>query len=250
MSALDLTGHAALVTGGARGIGRATGLLLAERGADIAVVNTDPAADEAVRREIEAGGRRCFVARADFSSGESIEAACKACQEALPHLDILVNNAGITRDKLLWRMEEEDWDAVLRVDLSAAFHFTKHLTRAMAKRRYGRVVNITSVVGQMGNVGQSNYAAAKAGLIGFTLSVARELAARGVTANAVAPGYIDTDMTGALPEAVKQAMMERIPAARFGVARDVAGVVAYLASQEASYINGQVLRVDGGMLMG
>ena len=250
MSALDLSGHAALVTGGARGIGRAITLRLAGLGADVAVVNTNAEAADRIRVEVEALGRRCVTHVADVGDPAAIREACEKLSAELPDLDILVNNAGITRDKLLWRLADEDWDAVLRVDLSAAFHFTKALTRAMSKRKFGRVINITSVIGQMGNPGQSNYAAAKAGLIGFTMSVAKEFAAKGITCNAVAPGYIETDMTSGLSDDIKRAMMEHIPAARFGVAEDVAGVVAFLASQEASYITGQVLRVDGGMLMG
>ena len=250
MSGGELSGHAALVTGGARGIGRAVSLALARRGADIAVVNTNAAAALAVKAEIEALGRSCLCVQADFADGSSIETACRAAAESFAGLDILVNNAGITRDRLLWRTSEEDWEEVLRVNLTAAFHFTRHLTRVMARRRYGRVVNISSVVGQMGNAGQAAYAASKAGLIGFTMSVAKEFAARGITVNALAPGYIQTDMTAGLSEPVQQAMLAHIPAGRFGVAEEIGAVVAFLASQEASYITGQVLRIDGGMLMG
>lgn len=250
MSKGNLHGHAALVTGGARGIGRAITLALASRGADIAVVNTGAEAAAIIRAEVEALGRKCLTIHADVGDPAAVKAACEQAIAGLPELDILVNNAGITRDKLLWRLADEDWDAVLRVDLSAAFHFTRALTRGMAKRKFGRVINITSVIGQMGNAGQANYAAAKAGLIGFTMSVAKEFGARGITSNAVAPGYIQTDMTSGLPDEIKSAMLGQIPAGRFGVAQDVADVVAFLASQEASYITGQVLRVDGGMLMG
>jgi 3-oxoacyl-[acyl-carrier protein] reductase len=250
MSYANLEGHAALVTGGARGIGRAIGLTLAGLGADVALLDLNAEAGEATRAQVEALGRRGVFLKADVSDPAAIEAACKAAVEALPHLDILVNNAGITRDKLLWRLEPEDWEILLRINLTAAYHFTRHLTRPMAKRRYGRVVNISSVIGEMGNAGQANYAAAKAGLIGFTRSVAREFAPRGITVNAVAPGFIETDMTAGLPQAAREAMAAAIPAGRMGVAQDVANVVAFLASPESGYITGQVLRVDGGMLMG
>ena len=250
MSDPGLHGHAALVTGGARGIGRAITLTLASRGADIAVVNTSPESAAAVKAEVEAMGRKCLSIQADVGDPAAVKLACERATAELPELDILVNNAGITRDRLLWRMADEDWDAVLRVDLSAAFHFTRALTRGMTRRKFGRVINITSVIGQMGNAGQANYAAAKAGLIGFTMSVAKEFGTKGITSNAVAPGYIETDMTAGLAGEIKSAMLGHIPAGRFGVAQDVADVVAFLASQEASYITGQVLRVDGGMLMG
>jgi len=246
----SLSGHAALVTGGARGIGRAIGVTLAGLGADVCVVDMNAEAMAETKAEIEALGRACVTLAADVSDSAVVADTCKRALEALPTLDILVNNAGITRDKLLWRLTDEDWDLVLKVDLTAALYFTRHLTRPMAKKGWGRIVNVASVIGQMGNAGQANYAAAKAGLIGLTMSVAKEFAARGITANAVAPGFIQTHMTAALPEDIQKAMLGHIPAARFGVAQDVAHVVAFLASQEAGYITGQVVRVDGGMLMG
>jgi 3-oxoacyl-[acyl-carrier protein] reductase len=250
MSYANLTGHAALVTGGARGIGRAIALTLAGLGADVAVLDLNAEAGEATRADIEALGRKAVFLKVDVGDGAAIEAACKSAVEALPELDILVNNAGITRDKLLWRLEPEDWEVLLKVNLTSAYHFTRHLTRTMARRKYGRIVNISSVIGEMGNAGQSNYAAAKAGLVGFTKSIAREFAARGITVNAVAPGFIETDMTAGLAQAARDAMAGAIPAGRMGVAQDVANVVAFLASPESGYVTGQVLRVDGGMLMG
>ncbi|MBI5837762.1 MAG: 3-oxoacyl-[acyl-carrier-protein] reductase [Candidatus Eisenbacteria bacterium] len=247
---MDLSGHAALVTGGARGIGRAIALTLAGRGADVAVLDLNAEAGQATRAEVEALGRKSAFIACDVSDPAAIETACKAALEALPGLDILVNNAGITRDSLLWRLSPADWDLVLRINLSGAFHFTRLLTRPMARKGFGRIVNIASVIGEMGNVGQANYAAAKAGLIGLTKSVAKEFAAKGITANAVAPGFIETDMTAGLEEKVREAMQAAIPARRMGVAQDVANVVAFLASPESGYVTGQVLRVDGGMLMG
>ncbi len=250
MSLLDLSGHAALVTGGARGIGRAIALTLAGQGADVAVLDLNAEAGEATRGEVEALGRRSAFLACDVSDAAAIEAACKGVAEALPGLDILVNNAGITRDRLLWRLEPPDWEILLKVNLTAAYHFTRHVTRGMARKGFGRIVNIASVIGEMGNVGQSNYAAAKAGLIGFTKSVAKEFAAKGITVNAVAPGFIETDMTAGLDPRMREAMQAAIPARRMGVAQDVANVVAFLASPESGYVTGQVLRVDGGMLMG
>lgn len=247
---MQLEGKAALVTGASRGIGRSIALLLAERGADIAVNyagNTEAA--EAVKAEIEALGRRAVLVRADVSEAAACETMIAETVEKLGGIDILVNNAGITRDGLLMRMKEEDWDAVLTTNLKSVFNCTKAAVKYMMKARSGRIVNISSVVGAMGNVGQANYAAAKAGIIGFTKAVAKETAARGITVNAVAPGFIATDMTAVLPEKVVENLKANIPMGRLGAPEDIAKAVAFLVSDEAAYITGQTLHVNGGMLM-
>lgn len=247
---MQLEGKAALVTGASRGIGRSIALLLAERGADIAVNyagNTEAA--ETVKAEIEALGRRAVLVRADVSEAAACETMIAETVEKLGGIDILVNNAGITRDGLLMRMKEEDWDAVLTTNLKSVFNCTKAAVKYMMKARSGRIVNISSVVGAMGNVGQANYAAAKAGIIGFTKAVAKETAARGITVNAVAPGFIATDMTAVLPEKVVENLKANIPMGRLGAPEDIAKAVAFLVSDEAAYITGQTLHVNGGMLM-
>ena len=240
----------ALVTGGSRGIGRAIALALGKNGCDVAVnYNASAGAAEALCGELAALGVRASAFRADVSDRSQVEALFKAVEAGMGPVEILVNNAGITRDNLLMRMKSEDWDAVLAANLNSAFYCTKEAIRGMAKARWGRIVSIASVVGLVGNTGQANYSASKAGLIGFSKSVAREYAARGVTVNVVAPGFIGTDMTGVLKEQVKEAILGQIPLGRMGAPEDVARAVAFFASEESSYVTGQVLAVDGGMTM-
>jgi 3-oxoacyl-[acyl-carrier protein] reductase len=243
---VDLTGKVAIVTGGSRGIGRAIAGDLADVGAKVAILGRDEANAVAAAGEIGAGARGY---RCDVSIAAEIEPALAAIEQDLGAPDILVNNAGTTRDNLLFRIGEDDWDTVLDTNLKGPFLITKLAARGMIKRRWGRIVNITSVVGLMGNKGQANYAASKAGLIGFTKAVARELASRNVTVNAVAPGYIDTELTRGISEEAKQTLRAAIPLARLGTGHDVAAAVLFLASDLASYITGQVLVVDGGMVM-
>lgn len=240
----------ALVTGGSRGIGRAIALALGKNGCDVAVnYNASAGAAEALCGELAALGARASAFRADVSDRIQVEALFKAVEAGMGPVEILVNNAGITRDNLLMRMKCEEWDAVLAANLSSAFYCTQSAIRGMAKARWGRIVSIASVVGLVGNTGQTNYSASKAGLIGFSKSVAREYAARGVTVNVVAPGFIGTDMTGVLKEQVKEAILGQIPLGRMGSPEDVARAVAFFASEESSYVTGQVLAVDGGMTM-
>jgi 3-oxoacyl-[acyl-carrier protein] reductase len=243
---MDLTGKVALVTGGSRGIGRAIAETLYGAGARVAILGRDTGRAEEAARTL--GERACAVT-ADVSDAAQVAAAVSAAEQALGPVDILVNNAGLTRDGLLARMSGDDWDAVLDANLKGAFLLTKAVTRGMMKRRWGRVINITSVVGLMGNAGQANYAASKAGLIGLTRAVARELASRNVLVNAVAPGFIDTDMTRALTDAQRATLLAQIPLGRLGQGGDVARAVLFLASDHADYITGQVLVVDGGMVM-
>ena len=243
---MQLEGKIALVTGASRGIGKAIAVALAAAGADVAVNYAgNKAAAEAVAAEIEAMGRKVLLLQGDVAKPEMIDAVIKE----FGRIDILVNNAGITRDNLLMRMKEEDWDAVLNTNLKGVFNCTKAAVKYMMKQRAGRIVNITSVVGVMGNAGQANYAAAKAGCIGFTKSVAKEVAARGITVNGVAPGFIKTDMTSVLPEKVVADMEAGIPLARLGEPEDIAKAVLFLVSDDAAYITGQTLHVDGGMVM-
>ena len=240
----------ALVTGGSRGIGRAIALALGKNGCDVAVnYNASAGAAEALCGELAALGTRASAFRADVSDRSQVEALFKAVEAGMGPVEILVNNAGITRDNLLMRMKCEDWDAVLAANLSSAFYCTKEAIRGMAKARWGRIVSIASVVGLIGNAGQANYSASKAGLIGFTKSVAREYAARGITVNAIAPGFIDTSMTAVLKEDVKAAITTQIPMGAIGTPDDVARAAAFFASEGSSYITGQVLAVDGGMTM-
>jgi 3-oxoacyl-[acyl-carrier protein] reductase len=244
-----LAGKVALVTGSAQGIGKAIATLLAEEGADIAVVDVNEERAEATAAEIRALGRRALALRVNVTDGAAVDACVEKVVENLGGVDILVNNAGITRDNLLLRMKEEEWDAVLAVNLKGTFNFTKAALRPMLKSKGGRIVNIASVIGVMGNAGQSNYAASKAGIIGFTRSVAKEVASRGITVNAIAPGFIQTAMTEVLPEKARQSLMDLIPLKRLGTGRDVADAALFLVSPASDYITGQVIHVDGGMVM-
>lgn len=240
----------ALVTGASRGIGRATALELAKAGAKIAVnFAGNRAAAEEVVSLIESVGGEAMLVQADVGDPVAVDAMVKAVVARFGKIDILVNNAGITRDNLIMRMKEEEWDAVIHTNLKGIFNCTKAVSRLMMKQKYGRIVNMTSVVGVMGNAGQSNYAAAKAGVIGFTKSMAKELASRNITVNAVAPGYISTDMTANLPEQAKTDLKSQIPLQRLGNPEDVAAAVLFLVSPGADYITGQTLHVDGGMVM-
>lgn len=245
-----LTGKTALVTGASRGIGRAIAAALAEAGADV-VVNYAGSEDAARKTAelVESYGRKALVIRADVSDAAQVDEMVKQTMEAFGHVDILVNNAGITRDNLLMRMKEEDFDEVIAINLKGVFNCMKAVTRPMLKQKSGRIINISSVVAALGNASQVNYAAAKAGVIGMTKSTARELASRGITVNAVAPGYIVTDMTDKLGTATKEALFAQIPLSRLGQPEDVAKTVCFLASEDASYITGQTIHVDGGMYM-
>ncbi len=245
---MNLTGKNALVTGGSRGIGKAVCLELARQGANVAVnyAGRAQAAEEvaAACREL---GVEAFAVQADVADAAAVDAMVKEAAARFGRVDILVNNAGITRDKLALQMKEEDFDAVLDTNLKGAFLCMKAVYRPMMKQRYGRIINLSSVVGLRGNAGQANYAASKAGLIGMSKSIAKELASRGVTVNLVAPGFIDTEMTAVLPEAAREALLKSIPMARLGQPEDVARAVAFFAAEESGYITGQVLCVDGGM---
>ena len=247
---MNLTGKNALVTGGSRGIGKAVCLELARQGANVAVnyAGRAQAAEEvaAACREL---GVEAFAVQADVADAAAVDAMVKEAAARFGRVDILVNNAGITRDKLALQMKEEDFDAVLDTNLKGAFLCMKAVYRPMMKQRYGRIINLSSVVGLRGNAGQANYAASKAGLIGMSKSAAKELASRGITVNCIAPGFIDTAMTEVLPEGVKEKLLTQIPMARLGSAQDVAAAAVFFASEAASYVTGQVLCVDGGMAM-
>ena len=248
-SILEVNGKIALVTGGAQGIGKAIALLLAQKGSDVIVSDVNLEKAEETVREIEAIRRRSMAIRANVAVFDEVEKMVQALIERFGRIDILVNNAGIARDKLLLRMTEEDWDAVLDINLKGTFNCTKTVIRHMSKQRSGRIVNIASVVGEMGNAGQANYSASKAGVIGFTKTIAREFASRGITVNAIAPGYIVTPMTDALPEKAKEELKRMIPMERLGQPEDVAQAVLFLVSEASSYITGQVLNVNGGIYM-
>lgn len=253
MAALSfsLDGKTAIVTGagrGGKGIGRGIALALAEAGADVVITARTNIADaEAVAEAVTALGRKSLAVVCDVSDAASVEALFERTRQEFGRVDILVNNAGITRDKLLLRMGDDDWDSVMDANLKGTFLCTRTAAKLMIKQRSGRIVNITSIMGQVGNPGQANYSASKAGIIGFTRTVARELGGRGVTVNAVAPGFIETQMTDALPEDLKNTTLGRIPLGRLGTPEDVGATVVFLASDAASYITGQTLTVDGGM---
>ncbi len=247
---MNLTGKVALVTGASRGIGQATAIDLAKAGADIVVnfIGNEAVAQETVEA-IEALGRKAIKIKADVGNADEVQAMVDEAVAAFGHIDILVNNAGITRDGLLIRMKDSDWDDVLNINLKGVYLVTKAVAKLMVKQRAGRIINMTSVSGVTGNVGQANYAAAKAGVIGFTKTCAKELASRGITVNAVAPGFIETAMTDVLPEKIKEGIAATVPFGRMGQPEEIASVVTFLASDFASYITGQVLNVDGGMVM-
>jgi len=245
----DLSGKVALVTGASRGIGCSIAKILAQNGAHVVCVSRNVSDVQSVADVITAAGGTATAVACDISDSDNVTKLVKETVGTHNHLDILVNNAGVTRDNLLMRMSEDDWNTVLNINLKAAFIAIKAAARTMIKQRKGRIINISSVVGLMGNAGQVNYAASKAGLIGLTKSTARELAPRGITANCIAPGYIATDMTNELGYEVQQSLNEKIPLGRIGQVEDIAYAVAFLASDEAEYITGQTLAVDGGMVM-
>lgn len=245
-----LKGKVALVTGGSRGIGKEIALKLAKNGADIAInYRNSSEKAEKVLEEIKSFGVNAMVIKADISKEEDVKNLIQAIEKELGKVDILVNNAGITKDNLLIRMKEEDWEDVIDVNLKGTFLCTKAVTRAMMKKKYGKIINITSVVGIIGNPGQGNYSASKAGVIGFTKSMAKELGSRGIRVNAVAPGFIDTEMTEVLSEEIRENMLRAIPLMKFGNPKDIANLVVFLASERSDYITGQVINVDGGMVM-
>lgn len=238
-----------LITGGARGIGKEIAVLFAKEGSNIAICDVNLEEAEKTRSELEGFGVKALAFKVDVTQPAEVEAMTDKILDKFTRIDILVNNAGITRDGLLVRMKEEDWDLVLAVNLKGTFNCTKAVSKVMMKQRSGRIVSIASIIGLIGNAGQANYAASKAGIIGLTKSVAKELASRGVTANAIAPGFIQTEMTAKLPDAVKGEMLKAIPMGKFGEPLDVAKGALFFASEYASYITGQVLVVDGGMVM-
>ncbi|MDP2892626.1 MAG: 3-oxoacyl-[acyl-carrier-protein] reductase [Bacillota bacterium] len=246
-----LSGKTALITGASRGIGRAIALEFARQGCNIAInhYDLDEAAANEVYNEVTSMGREALLFKSDVSSFEQSKLMISETVSKWGRLDILVNNAGITRDALIISMKEEDFDRVMQVNLKGAFNMSKHAAGVMARQRQGRIINISSVVALIGNSGQANYCAAKAGIIGLTKSLARELASRSITVNAIAPGFIETDMTGNLPEDLKLELQKKIPLGRCGQPQDVAGIVCYLASDAGGYITGEVIRVDGGMGM-
>jgi len=246
----QLADQITVVTGAGRGIGRAIALKLASEGADVACISRTQENSEKVAAEIHALGRKAWAHAVDVADASAVSAAADKILAEAGEVDILVNNAGVTRDGLLMRMSDADWDIVLDTNLKGAFLVTKAFSRAMIKARSGRIINVSSVIGLIGNAGQCNYAASKAGLIGFTQSAARELASRGITVNAIAPGFIETDMTSDLKPEMRDVILKRIPLGCFGQAEDIAGAALFLASPAARYVTGQVLTVDGGMVMG
>ncbi|WP_042271827.1 3-oxoacyl-[acyl-carrier-protein] reductase [[Clostridium] dakarense] len=247
---INLKGQVAIVTGGSRGIGKEVAKKLATFGADL-LINYTSKEEEALKtkEEIEALGVKCITAKCDVSKSEEVNGMVEKAIKEFGQVDILVNNAGITKDGLLMRMKEDDFDKVIEINLKGVFNCTKAVTKPMMKRKYGKIINMASVVGVIGNAGQANYCASKAGVIGFTKSTARELASRNININAVAPGFIDTDMTKILSDDLKQNMLNNIPKNTFGKPEDVANVVAFLASDMSNYVTGQVINVDGGMVM-
>ena len=246
---MDFQGRASIVTGASQGIGKAIALELSREGVEVILVDIQKEKLEEVADEIRKNKNKVAVYGADVSRLDEVTEVVEAVVQSSKKIDFLVNNAGITRDNLLMRMKEEEWDSVLKVNLKGVFNFSKAVIRNMINNRYGRIVNISSIVGLIGNAGQCNYSASKAGVIGFTKSLAREVASRGITVNAVAPGYIDTPMTESLPEAVKQKFQEWIPVKRFGTPEEITYAVKFLLSDEAAYITGQVINVNGGMFM-
>ncbi len=246
---MELKDKVAVVTGGAQGIGKAVALLLAQEGADLVISDVNLERAEETSREIETLGRKAMAILANVAAAEDVERMVQAILARFGRIDILVNNAGVARDKLLPRMTEEDWDLVLDINLKGTFHCTKAVIRTMSKQRSGKIVNIASVVGEMGNAGQANYSASKAGVIGFTKTVAREFASRSINVNAIAPGYIVTPMTDVLPEKAKEELKRMIPMERLGQPADVAQAVLFLVSERSNYITGQVINVNGGIYM-
>ena len=247
---MSLSGRVALVTGASQGIGRACAIRLARAGASVAVAARNQEKLNEVVNEITAAGGKAASFVIDVAEEEQIKSGCKAAITQFGKIDILVNNAGITRDQLVMRMKRADWDAVLNTNLTSAYLCIQQVIGSMLKQRWGRIINVTSVFGQMGQAGQANYASSKAGLIGLTMAMAREVGSRNITSNAVAPGFIETAMTSVLGDNFKQDAMKMIPLGRIGTPEDVAGAVAFLASDEASYVTGHVLNINGGMLMG
>ncbi len=247
---MNLNGKTALVTGGSRGIGRAIALALANQGANV-IINYSSNEENAAKvvEEIKGFNVKVLAIKANISSNEEIKEMFKKIDEAFDRIDILVNNAGITKDNLFMRMKEEDWDKVMDVNLKGTFLCTKAVIRKMMKQKQGRIINLASVVGVVGNPGQANYCASKAGVIGFTKSIAKEIAGKNITVNAIAPGFIETDMTKVLSESVKESMLEVIPMKKYGKPEDIANLVVFLSSDNSSYITGQVIHVDGGMAM-
>ncbi len=244
-----LKGKVALITGGARGIGREMALLFAREGADISICDINDESIQATVKEIESLGVRALGLKVDIANSAQVEEMAGKVLDKFSKIDILINNAGITRDNLLLRMKEEDWDAVLDVNLKGTFNCTKAVSKAMIKERRGKIVNIASIIGIMGNAGQANYAASKGGIISFTKSVAKELASRNINVNAIAPGFIKTDMTAKLSEELQDTMLKMIPLGRLGDPMDVAKLALFLASDNSGYITGEVIKVDGGMVM-
>ncbi|MFA5005354.1 MAG: 3-oxoacyl-[acyl-carrier-protein] reductase [Candidatus Omnitrophota bacterium] len=246
---MRLDGKVALITGGARGIGQAIAMSFAKEGADIVVADVNMEIAQKTASEIEALGRKALALEMDVTSYEKVEEGINKILDKFGKVDILVNNAGITKDNLLLRMSQAEWDAVINVNLKGTFNCIRAVSRPMVKQRSGRIISIASIIGLMGNPGQANYAASKAGIIALTKTVAKELASRNINANAVAPGFIQTEMTAKLPEELKKKMLEAIPLGKLGTPQDIAQVCLFLASEESSYITGQVITVDGGMVM-
>ena len=246
---MELKDKVALVTGGARGIGREIALLFAKEGADIAICDVNAEVLSATQKEIESLGRKAITGVVDVTKSDQVDGFVQKILDKFKKIDILVNNAGITRDGLLVRMSEADWDLVLAVNLKGAFNCTKAVSKIMMKQRDGRIVNMASIIGIMGNAGQANYAASKGGLIALTKTIAKELASRNVRANAIAPGFIQTDMTAKLSDEVKGEMLKFVPLGKFGTVQDVANLALFLVSDDSAYITGQVVQVDGGMVM-